>query len=155
MFYLDEALDPATQQVVIQQSSRPSNDATDWPLYNKAKEDYNSSLQQCQQHRQALWSFLLTHVDADVDHLIKLHVDYPQASLDIETNQLWIILQQSVTQMDLLMYQKLKLNGQTINNLIMIYREMSHQLFPCPNISFDFKTSSTPSKLQRPSKPPN
>ena len=40
MFYLEEVLDPATQEVVIQQSSRSWNDATDWPLYNKAKEDY-------------------------------------------------------------------------------------------------------------------
>jgi len=44
-----------------------------------------------------MWSFLLTtHIDADVDHLIKLHVDYPQAALD--TDKLWVILRQSVTQ---------------------------------------------------------
>ena len=58
MFYLEEVLDPETQTVVIQQSSRPLKD-TDWPLYNKAKEDYHSSLQQYQQHRQAL-SYLPT-----------------------------------------------------------------------------------------------
>ena len=45
-----------------------------------------------------MWSFLLTHIDSDVDHLIKLHVDYPQAALDIDTDKLWIILRQSVTQ---------------------------------------------------------
>ena len=90
MFY------PATQEVV-QQSSRPWNDATDWPLYNKAKEDYYSSLLQCRQHRQALWSFLLTHIDADINHLIKLHVDYPHVALDIDTDKMWIILRQSVT----------------------------------------------------------
>ena len=98
MFYLEEVLDPVTQEVVVQQSSRPWNDATDWPLYNKAKEDYHTSILQYRQHRQALWSFLLTHIDSDVDHLIKLHVDYPQAALDIDTDKLWIILRQSVTQ---------------------------------------------------------
>ena len=73
-------MDPDTQTVVVQQSSRHWNDATDWPLYNKvAKEDYHSALLQYQQHRQSLWSFLLTHIDADVDHLIKLHLDYHQA----------------------------------------------------------------------------
>ncbi len=43
MFYLEEVLDPDTQMVVVQQSSRPWNDVTDWPLYNKAKEDYHSA----------------------------------------------------------------------------------------------------------------
>ena len=82
--------------MVIQQSSRAWNDATDWPLYNKAKEDHHSAFLQYQQHRQSLSSFLLTHIDADVDHLIKLHLDYPQAALD--TEKLWIILRQSLTQ---------------------------------------------------------
>ena len=72
--------------LVIQQSSRPWNDATYWPLYNKEKEDNHFALLQYQQHRQALWSFLLTHIDDDVDHLIKLHVDYPQAALDTDTD---------------------------------------------------------------------
>ena len=50
MFYLEEVLDPDTQTVVIQQSFRPWNDATDWPLYNKAKQDNHSALLQYQQH---------------------------------------------------------------------------------------------------------
>ena len=91
MFDLEEVLVPETQTFVIQQSSRPWNDATDWPMYH-------SSLQQYQRHRQALQSFLLTHIDVDVDHLIKLHVDYPQATLDIDTDKSWIILPESVTQ---------------------------------------------------------
>ena len=45
-----------------------------------------------------MWSSLLTRIDSDVCHLIKLHVDYPQAALDIDTDKLWIILRQSVTQ---------------------------------------------------------
>ena len=74
-------------------------------LCNKAKEDYHSPHLQYQQHRQAMWSFLLTtHIDVDVDHLIKLHVDYPQAALD--TDKLWVILRQSATQHGSLMYQK-------------------------------------------------
>jgi len=86
MFYLKEVFDPDVQNIIIQQSLRPWNDATDWPLYNKAKEDDHSSLQQYQQHRQALWSFLLTHIDAD--HMIKRHIDYPQAVLGIDTDKL-------------------------------------------------------------------
>ena len=45
-----------------------------------------------------------TTLDADVDHLIKLHLDYPQATLDTDTDtdtdtdKLWIILRQSVAQ---------------------------------------------------------
>ena len=69
MFYLEKVLDPETQNVVILQSSRLWNDATGWPLYHEAKEDYHSSLWQYQQHRQAFRSFLLTHIDADADHL--------------------------------------------------------------------------------------
>ena len=55
MFYLKEVLGPDTQTVVIQQSSRPWNDATDWPTYNKAKEDNHFSRQQYQQHRHKLF----------------------------------------------------------------------------------------------------
>ena len=39
MFYLEEVLGPAIQTIVIQQSSRPWNNGTDWPFKNKAKED--------------------------------------------------------------------------------------------------------------------
>ena len=76
-----------TEDVVIQQSSQPWNDATDRPLCNE--EDYHSSLLE---YQQALWSFLLTHIDADVDHLIKLLVDNPQTSLNMDTDKLWIII---------------------------------------------------------------
>ena len=86
IFYLEEVLDPDTQTVVVQQSSRPWNDVKNWPLYNKAKEDYHSALLQYQQHRQSLWSFLLTHIDANVDHLIQLYLDYPQEALDTDTD---------------------------------------------------------------------
>ena len=58
------------------------------PLYNKENEVYHSALPQYQQHRQSLWSFLLIHIDADVDHLINLHLDYPQAALDTGTVKL-------------------------------------------------------------------
>ena len=59
--------------IVVQQSSRLWNDATDWPLYNKAKEEYYVTQQKYQHDKRALWSYLLTHIDSDVDHLIKLH----------------------------------------------------------------------------------
>ena len=39
IFYLEEVED-ADMDIVVQQSSRLWNDATDWPLYNKAKEEY-------------------------------------------------------------------------------------------------------------------
>jgi len=47
---------------------------------------------------------MLTHIDADVDHIIKLHVDYPQDALDIDTDKLWMILRSY--NMHLLIYQK-------------------------------------------------
>ena len=41
-------------------------------LSNEAKEDFNYENQQYLHHKQALWTFLLTHIDSDVDYLIKL-----------------------------------------------------------------------------------
>ena len=79
-------------------SSRLWNDATDWPLYNKAKEEFYASQQRYQHDKQALRSYLLTHIDSDVDHLIKLHPEYAEASDDSDTNKLWIILRESINQ---------------------------------------------------------
>jgi hypothetical protein len=97
IFYLEEVED-ADMDIVVQQSSRLWNDATDWPLYNKAKEEYYVTQQKYQHDKQALWSYLLTHIDSDVDHLIKLHPDYAEAAENWDTNKLWIILRQSVNQ---------------------------------------------------------
>ena len=46
----------------------------------------------------AWWSNLLTHIDSDVDLLIKLHPEYAEAAENLDTNKLWIILQQSDNQ---------------------------------------------------------
>ena len=67
-------------------------------LYDKAKEDYYYLFQQYQQHWQKFRSFLLTHIDSDINHLIKFHIDYPKAALEIDNDKFWIILRQSVTQ---------------------------------------------------------
>ena len=56
-FYLEEVENPGTMEIIIQQSSRLSNDATDWPLYNKFKEEYYVSQQRYQHDKQALWSY--------------------------------------------------------------------------------------------------
>jgi len=80
----------------IQQSSRLWHDDTDWPLYNKATKEYYVSQQHYQHDKQALWSYLLTHIDSDVDHLIKLHPEYAEAVDNLDTKKLWIILRQSV-----------------------------------------------------------
>ena len=142
MFYLDEVLDPDTQQVVIQQSSRPSPSPTGLYIIRPKKiiilpcNNINSN------------NLLLTHIDADVDHLINLHVDQTQAVWILILINCGLSCDNRSHKMDPLMYQKLKLNGKTINNLIMIYREMSHQLLPCPNIFLDFKTSSTREAIQ-------
>ena len=37
-------------------------------------------------------SYLLTHTDSDVDHLIKLHPEYAEAVDNRDTNKLWISL---------------------------------------------------------------
>ena len=39
IFYLEE-VENADMDIVVQQSSRLWNDNTDWPIYNKAKEEY-------------------------------------------------------------------------------------------------------------------
>jgi hypothetical protein len=58
-FYLEEVEDP---EITVQQS-RPWNNATDWPLYNKAKEEYYVSQQRYQHDKQALCPIyvLFTH----------------------------------------------------------------------------------------------
>ena len=85
VFYLEEVEDLVTQEISVQQSSRPWNDASDWPLYNKAKEEFYVAQQRYQYDRQSLWSYLLTHIDSDVDHLIKLHPDYAEATENLYT----------------------------------------------------------------------
>ena len=42
IFYLEEIENSDTLKIIIQESSRLWNDATDQPLYNKAKEEYYS-----------------------------------------------------------------------------------------------------------------
>jgi hypothetical protein len=98
IFFLEE-VENADMDIVIQQSSRLWNDATDWPLYNEAKEDlYYVSQQRYQHDKKALWSYLLTHIDSDFYHLIKLHPEYIEAADNLDTNKLWIMLRQSVNQ---------------------------------------------------------
>ena len=58
IFYLEEEQNPDTLEIVVGQSSRLWNDSTDWPLYNKAKEEYYVSQQRYQHDKQALWSYL-------------------------------------------------------------------------------------------------
>ena len=45
-----------------------------------------------------MWLYSLTHVDYDVDYLIKLHPDYAEATDSLDTNKLWILLRQSLNQ---------------------------------------------------------
>ena len=42
--------------------------------------------------------FVFCHIDSDVDHLIMLHPEYAEAAENLDTNKLWIILQQSDNQ---------------------------------------------------------
>ena len=42
--------------------------------------------------------YLLTHIDSDADHLIKFLPEYAEAADHFDTNNLWIILRQSVNQ---------------------------------------------------------
>ena len=86
IFYLEEVEDANTLEIIVQQSSRLWNNATDWPLYNKAKEEYYVSQQRYQHDQQAFWSNLLTHINSDIDHLIKLHPKYAEATEDLDIN---------------------------------------------------------------------
>ena len=58
-----EEVENTDMEIVVQQCSRLLNDTTDWPLYNITKEEYYVSQQRYQHDKQALWSYLLTHID--------------------------------------------------------------------------------------------
>ena len=85
-FYQEEVENPDTLEISVQQFSRPWSDGTDWPLYNKEKENFYVAQQRYQHDRQSLWSYLLTHIDSDVDHLIKLHPEYAEATENLDKN---------------------------------------------------------------------
>ena len=42
--FKEEIIDPTTNEPVIRESTRPWNDATDWPLYTKAMDEYRTCL---------------------------------------------------------------------------------------------------------------
>ena len=67
IFYLEDVENPETLEIIVQQSSRLWNDATDQPLYNKAKEEYYVSQQHYQQACQARF---LVHIDSDVSSIL-------------------------------------------------------------------------------------
>ena len=69
-------LDSNTNIVTEQEASRPWNDATDRPFYNKANEAYMFLQERYLRDKQSLWSYLMAYIDSDVDHLIKLRPDY-------------------------------------------------------------------------------
>jgi len=78
---------------------------------------------------------LLTHI-ADVDHLIKLHVDYPQATLDIEPDKLWIILRQTDTQYGSINVSEITIERVNYNQSDYdLQGNVTTQLFLCPNIA--------------------
>jgi len=60
----------------------------DWSLYNKAKVFHL--------HSNNIYNIDKQLLDADVDHVIALHVDNPKVAWD--TDKLWIILRQSISQ---------------------------------------------------------
>ena len=141
IFYLEEVQNPDTLSIEIQQSSRLWNDATDWPVYNKAKEEFYVSQQRNQHDKLALWSYLLTHIDSDVDHLIELHPEYAEASDNLDTNKLWIILRQSVNQHGTFKASEIKIEVWA-NYKQSTFDAQGNILstIPWPNIFFDFKT---------------
>ena len=80
--YVEEViLDPNSNIITEKETSRPWNDATNWPLYIKANEAYMFLQERYLRDKQSLWSYLITHIDSDVDHLIKLHPDYLQLKI--------------------------------------------------------------------------
>ena len=88
-----------------------------------------------------------THIDANVDHLIKLHVDYPQAALDIDTNKLWIILRHSVTQQGFLDVSETKIEWEKYKQSYDEFTRKCHINYSIiKNISSDYKNSSITSE---------
>jgi hypothetical protein len=97
--FKEEHVDPATGDIEIVESTRHWDDNYDWSIYNKAMEEYRTNQAKFANDKATLWSHLLTHIDMDVDHLIKLHPNYEQAVTTCNTDKLWVILRQSVTQL--------------------------------------------------------
>ena len=61
--YVEEfILDPNINIVTEQEASRPWNDATDWPLYNKADEAYIFLQERYLGDKQSLWAYLITQM---------------------------------------------------------------------------------------------
>ena len=81
----------------IRIAERPWSDAMDWSTLAHQVGEFNALKSKYQAQRQSLWSFLTTHLDDDVDNLVKVHPDYEQASRDFDTDLLWIILRQCAT----------------------------------------------------------
>ena len=88
---------------------------------------------------------LLTNIGSDVDHIVKLHPEYAEAEAEenIDINKLSIILRQSVNQHGMFDVLKIKIQWANYKKSTFYDKEMSYQLYPWPNISFDFKTRST------------
>ena len=58
VFYFEEVENPETLEFLVQQSSRHWIDASDWPLYNKAKEEFYMAQQLYQHDKQAVVLFV-------------------------------------------------------------------------------------------------
>jgi len=53
---------------------------------------------------------LLTRIDSDVDHLIKIHREYVEAADNLDTNKFWVILRQSANQHGAFNASKIKID---------------------------------------------
>ena len=95
--YRQQYVDPADGLSKIRVAERPWSDAMDWSTLAHQVAEYNTLKAKHQSQRQSLWSFLTTHLDDEVDNLVKVHALYEQASATFDTDLLWIILRQCAT----------------------------------------------------------
>ena len=95
--YRQQYVDPIDGLSKIRVAERPWSDAMDWSTLAHQVAEYNTLKAKHQSQRQSLWSFLTTHLDDEVDNLVKVHALYEQASATFDTDLLWIILRQCAT----------------------------------------------------------
>ena len=82
---LEEVFDPQNSNNSYSQSYRPRNDATFGSSITKIIIIlFSKNINNIGKHE--FESFLLTHIDADIGHMTKLHVDYPKAVLNTDTS---------------------------------------------------------------------
>jgi hypothetical protein len=93
--YKERYVDPADGLTKLRMAEREWSDDHDWTALSRQESEYKTQSAQFQSQRQSLWSYFMTHIDAEVDNEIKVHQSYAVAHQAFDTSTLWIILRQA------------------------------------------------------------